>query len=162
MSTAPGTKLGGHPGWCQDPEWPDCSGCGKPMHHLLTVESSEADSVSWLTWPPVEDRCVDYEGSGLRLGDLGGVYLFECRTCPGRPYEDRATGQYLGVFGLGAGLAEAAGPALIIFLCITWGRALTGLAAPSPSAGHGPGTPPGSRSTKTSRRSPPPRPEALG
>ncbi|WP_078861258.1 MFS transporter [Streptomyces sp. NRRL F-2747] len=32
-----------------------------------------------------------------------------------------ATGQYLGVFGLGAGLAEAAGPALIIFLCITWG-----------------------------------------
>ncbi|MFI8265065.1 hypothetical protein [Streptomyces sp. NPDC085665] len=74
----------------------------------------------------------------------------------------QATGQYLGVFGLGAGLAEAAGPALIIFLCITWGRALTGLAAPSPSAGHGPGTPPGSRSTKTSRRSPPPRPEALG
>ncbi|MFE5769490.1 MFS transporter [Streptomyces sp. NPDC056485] len=53
---------------------------------------------------------------------------------------ERATGQYLGVFGLGAGLAEAAGPALIIFLCITWGRpgwyvmgalfALTGLAAP--------------------------------
>ncbi|MFE2477096.1 MFS transporter [Streptomyces sp. NPDC059389] len=52
----------------------------------------------------------------------------------------QATGQYLGVFGLGAGLAEAAGPALIIFLCITWGRpgwyvlgalfALTGLAAP--------------------------------
>ncbi|MFI1452494.1 MFS transporter [Streptomyces roseus] len=53
---------------------------------------------------------------------------------------ERATGQYLGVFGLGAALAEAAGPALIIFLCITWGRpgwyvlgalfALTGLAAP--------------------------------
>ncbi|WP_327281346.1 MFS transporter [Streptomyces sp. NBC_01205] len=52
----------------------------------------------------------------------------------------RATGQYLGVFGLGAGLAEAVGPALLISLCITWGRpgwylvgalfALTGLAAP--------------------------------
>ncbi|QJS99840.1 MFS transporter [Streptomyces asoensis] len=51
-----------------------------------------------------------------------------------------ATGQYLGVFGLGAGLAEALGPALLISLCITWGRpgwyvvgalfALTGLAAP--------------------------------
>ncbi|MEU9944543.1 MFS transporter [Streptomyces lavendulae] len=51
-----------------------------------------------------------------------------------------ATGQYLGVFGLGVGLAEAAGPALIISLCITWGRpgwyvmgalfALTGLLAP--------------------------------
>ncbi|MGW5093850.1 MFS transporter [Streptomyces nodosus] len=52
-----------------------------------------------------------------------------------------ATGQYLGVFGLGAGLAEAVGPWLLISLCITWGRpgwyvvgalfALTGLAAPS-------------------------------
>ncbi|MFJ8164250.1 MFS transporter [Streptomyces sp. NPDC096136] len=53
---------------------------------------------------------------------------------------EEATGQYLGVFGLGAGLAEAVGPALIISLCITWGRpgwyvvgalfALTGLLAP--------------------------------
>ncbi|WP_251091741.1 MFS transporter [Streptomyces sp. Caat 7-52] len=52
----------------------------------------------------------------------------------------QATGQYLGVFGLGAGLAEALGPGLLIALCITWGRpgwyvvgamfALTGLAAP--------------------------------
>jgi hypothetical protein len=51
-----------------------------------------------------------------------------------------ATGQYLGVFGLGAGLAEAVGPSLLISLCITWGRpgwyvvgalfTLTGLAAP--------------------------------
>ncbi|MGH4032008.1 MFS transporter [Actinomycetota bacterium Odt1-20B] len=51
-----------------------------------------------------------------------------------------ATGQYLGVFGLGAGLAEALGPGLLISLCITWGRpgwyvvgalfAVTGLAAP--------------------------------
>jgi hypothetical protein len=53
---------------------------------------------------------------------------------------EHATGQYLGVFGLGAGLAEAIGPTLLISLCITWGRpgwyvvgalfALTGLAAP--------------------------------
>ena len=51
-----------------------------------------------------------------------------------------ATGQYLGMFGLGAGLAEALGPGLLIALCITWGRpgwyvvgalfALTGLTAP--------------------------------
>ncbi|MGW2484610.1 MFS transporter [Streptomyces sp. NPDC001571] len=51
-----------------------------------------------------------------------------------------ATGQYLGVFGLGAGLAEAVGPTLLISLCITWGRpgwyvvgglfTLAGLAAP--------------------------------
>ncbi|WP_406194715.1 hypothetical protein OH807_05785 [Kitasatospora sp. NBC_01560] len=32
-----------------------------------------------------------------------------------------ATGQYLGVLGLGTGLAEAFGPALLISLCITWG-----------------------------------------
>ncbi|WP_405883432.1 MFS transporter [Streptomyces sp. NBC_01136] len=53
---------------------------------------------------------------------------------------ERATGQYLGVFGLGAGLAEALGPGLLIALCITWGRpgwyvvgalfAFTGLVAP--------------------------------
>jgi len=52
---------------------------------------------------------------------------------------EHATGQYLGVFGLGAALAEAFGPGLLI-LCITWSRAgwyvmgalfaLTGLAAP--------------------------------
>jgi dipeptide/tripeptide permease len=35
---------------------------------------------------------------------------------------ERATGQYLGVFGLGAGLADAFGPALLIWLCIEWGR----------------------------------------
>ncbi|GAA4623987.1 MFS transporter [Actinoallomurus vinaceus] len=53
---------------------------------------------------------------------------------------EHATGQYLGVFGLGTGLAEALGPTLLISLCITWGRpgwyvvgalfALTGLVAP--------------------------------
>ncbi|MFG2518465.1 MFS transporter [Streptomyces sp. NPDC048527] len=54
---------------------------------------------------------------------------------------ERATGQYLGVFGLGAGLADALGPSLLIALCITWGRpgwyvvgalfTVTGLAAPT-------------------------------
>jgi hypothetical protein len=44
------------------------------------------------------------------------------------------------VFGLGAGLAEAVGPSVLISLCIAWGRpgwyvvgalfALTGLAVP--------------------------------
>lgn len=51
-----------------------------------------------------------------------------------------ATGQYLGVFGLGAGLSEALGPGLLIALCIGWGRpgwfavgalfAVTGLLTP--------------------------------
>jgi MFS family permease len=53
---------------------------------------------------------------------------------------EHATGQYLGVFGFGAGLAEAFGPGLLIALCISWGRpgwfvvgalfAVTGLLAP--------------------------------
>jgi hypothetical protein len=53
---------------------------------------------------------------------------------------EHATGQYLGVFGLGLGLAETLGPGLLIALCIGWGRpgwyvvgalfAVTGLLAP--------------------------------
>jgi len=54
---------------------------------------------------------------------------------------DHATGQYLGVFGMGTGLADAIGPTVLVALCITWGRpgwyvlgalfALTGCAAPA-------------------------------
>jgi MFS transporter len=33
-----------------------------------------------------------------------------------------ATGQYLGVFGIGMGLAESIGPILLTSLCIAWGR----------------------------------------
>ena len=53
---------------------------------------------------------------------------------------DHATGQYLGVFGVGAGLGEALGASLLVALCISWGRpgwyvvgalfTVTGLAAP--------------------------------
>ncbi|WP_189800850.1 DUF1963 domain-containing protein [Streptomyces tanashiensis] len=89
LSTAPGTKLVGYPGWCQDPKWPDCSGCGNRMEHLLTVQSTEADALSRRAWVPTEDTHMPYEGPGLVLGDLGGVYLFECRTCPGRPFTHR-------------------------------------------------------------------------
>lgn len=35
---------------------------------------------------------------------------------------DHAAGQYLGVFGMGIGFADFAGPALLVFLCVTWGR----------------------------------------
>ncbi|MFI5472167.1 MFS transporter [Streptomyces cacaoi] len=71
------------------------------------------------------------------IGELWHSAGFEVSFALAPPH---ATGQYLGVFGLGAGLAEALGPALLISLCITWGRpgwyvvgalfALTGLAAP--------------------------------
>lgn len=59
----------------------------------------EYDGESWRTWLPLEDRAViDGEESfrseqgyaaqkaaGLMLGDAGGVYIFECRSCPDRP-----------------------------------------------------------------------------
>ncbi|MFJ1791103.1 hypothetical protein [Kitasatospora griseola] len=65
--------------------WPPRRGS---MDHLLTVESTEEHD-SRQAWTPVEDRDVRWEGAGLSLGDLGGVYLFECRTCPGRPFAHR-------------------------------------------------------------------------
>ncbi|GIL30069.1 YwqG family protein [Actinocatenispora comari] len=97
LSDAPGIKLGGYPGWTQDPYWPDCPTCGRRMEHLLTVASWEADGESWRTWLPVEDRDTTdgrtgpmqgnhvIESAGLMLGDAGGVYVFECRSCPDRP-----------------------------------------------------------------------------
>ncbi|WP_328863928.1 hypothetical protein [Streptomyces virginiae] len=59
------------------------------MDHLLTVASTEADAHSRAAWTPFEDEGVRFESAGLRLGDMGGIYLFECRTCPGRPFKDR-------------------------------------------------------------------------
>ncbi|MBD0695464.1 DUF1963 domain-containing protein [Streptomyces sp. CBMA123] len=87
LSTAPGTKLGGYPGWCQEPQWPDCPDCGTTMDHLLTVESTEEYGPRQ-AWTPAEDRDLHPVGA-VSLGGLGGVYLFECRSCPGRPFAHR-------------------------------------------------------------------------
>lgn len=99
LADAPGIKLGGYPGWTQEPVWPDCAACGRRMDHLLTVASWEYDGESWRTWLPVEDRGVvdgqethrweeglaAHAAAGLMLGDAGGVYIFECQSCPDRP-----------------------------------------------------------------------------
>ncbi|MFI0790026.1 DUF1963 domain-containing protein [Streptomyces lydicus] len=91
LADAPGIKLGGYPGWTQEPCWPDCEACGGRMEHLLTVASWEFDGESWRTWLPVEDRTdsgwteAADNPAGLCLGDVGGVYIFECRACPDRP-----------------------------------------------------------------------------
>ncbi|MFD8010863.1 DUF1963 domain-containing protein [Streptomyces sp. NPDC058955] len=96
LAEAPGIKLGGYPSWTQEPVWPDCEACGDRMEHLLTVASWEYDGASWRTWLPEEDRTGDgravggprddgaHNPAGLELGDAGGVYIFECRTCPDR------------------------------------------------------------------------------
>ncbi|GAA3762840.1 YwqG family protein [Salinactinospora qingdaonensis] len=102
LADAPGIKVGGYPGWTQDPVWPDCTSCGQAMEHLLTVASGEFDGSSWFTWLPVEDRpaaesdaplfdsetaSAAVDSPGLTLGDMGGVYIFECRSCPERPID---------------------------------------------------------------------------
>ncbi|USY22955.1 DUF1963 domain-containing protein [Nocardiopsis exhalans] len=96
LAEAPGIKMGGYPSWTQDPLWPECEGCGETMEHLLTVSSAEYDGDGSSTWIPVEDRDggdLDVRDRvqlqrphGLMLGDMGGVYVFECRTCPDRPF----------------------------------------------------------------------------
>jgi hypothetical protein len=100
LSVSDGIKVGGYPTWTQEPVWPDCPGCGHRMDHLLTINSSEFDGASWRTWLPIEDtpatgtvRDLPYEertriqcAPGLMLGDMGGIYLFDCRRCPDRPY----------------------------------------------------------------------------
>lgn len=56
----------------------------------------------------------------LSLGELwqaaGGFELSNTLAPP------HAVGQYLGVFGMGMGLAESFGPALLTWLCIGWGN----------------------------------------
>jgi hypothetical protein len=78
-STAPGTKVGGHPRWIQDPQWPTCH-CGAGMEHLLTIASEEPMAGQRL----ITDRYC-WAPHGLMLGDVGSMYLFTCTRCPDRP-----------------------------------------------------------------------------
>ncbi|MEU5773423.1 hypothetical protein ABZ819_09005 [Streptomyces venezuelae] len=89
LPTAPGTKLGGYPGWGQDPQPAVCTRCDGPREHLLTFESDEGDAEPSRAWAPVEDRAVRLEHGGMMFGDMGGVCLFECLTCPDRPHTHR-------------------------------------------------------------------------
>ncbi|WP_204082651.1 hypothetical protein [Asanoa ishikariensis] len=104
LAVASGTKVGGYPGWTQEPDWPTC-GCGARMAHLLTVASWEFSRGDEKRWIPLQDRPAmagwDVAGSddhpwrhiqnpaGLMLGDVGGIYLFVCPTCPDRPFDYR-------------------------------------------------------------------------
>jgi len=104
LSVAPGIKVGGYPGWTQDPNWPLCPGCRQQMDHLLTVKSAEFDGESWRTWLPEQDapttgnvldlpyetRTKIQRAHGLMLGDMGGIYLFICPRCPETPFAYRS------------------------------------------------------------------------
>jgi hypothetical protein len=95
LSTAPGTKVGGHPFWYQYPEWPRCA-AGHAMEHLVTVSDHEFDGGTWQRWLPVEEagtwegpaerRFATQGAAGLDLG-MASVYVFVCRTCPDWPIE---------------------------------------------------------------------------
>ncbi|NUU25043.1 MAG: hypothetical protein HOV68_26600 [Streptomycetaceae bacterium] len=99
LSVAPGIKVGGWPGWTQPPRWPECA-CGRRMEHLITVSSREYDVESGKRWAPIQhvgadiDPRVDsiergYSPTSLCIGDMGGMYLFICRSCPGTPWAYR-------------------------------------------------------------------------
>jgi hypothetical protein len=101
LSVAPGTKTGGYPRWIQEADWPAC-GCGRRMDHLLTIASDEWGNR--MRWIPLEDRDHAFAGEhyeasftrglsldevphGVKLGDIGSMYLFTCTACPRGPLD---------------------------------------------------------------------------
>jgi hypothetical protein len=95
------SKVGGYPTWTQAPEWPDCD-CGRRMEHLLSIAATEPCGGRWLpvdeyppgneepVWHVVADPEVEESiGHDMCMGDLGGVYFFVCRSCPGMPFAYR-------------------------------------------------------------------------
>ncbi|THA70824.1 hypothetical protein E6P78_08850 [Streptomyces sp. A0958] len=95
------SKVGGYPGWLQQPNWPVC-GCGRRMDHLLSITATEPVEWRWFPldeqgpessdpsmWTGADDVVVDTIGHGMDMGDLGGLYLFVCPGCPDMPYAHR-------------------------------------------------------------------------
>ena len=75
------------------------------MTHLITVTGWEFGRGDEKRWVPVEDRpamagwdlrpredhpwLMIQNPTGLMIGDRGGIYLFVCTSCPGRPLKYR-------------------------------------------------------------------------
>ncbi|WP_234543557.1 hypothetical protein [Streptomyces shenzhenensis] len=101
MATTVQSKVGGYPGWLQQPDWPSCR-CGRRMDHLLSITASEPIEGRWFPldeqgpeisissrWAMTDHTFADTIGHGMDMGDLGGVYLFVCPECPDMPYTHR-------------------------------------------------------------------------
>jgi hypothetical protein len=58
-------RLGGHPAWIQDAEFPRCPGCNKLMHFLLQLDSELPGA----------------EGGVAMWGTGGLCYGFRCEPC---------------------------------------------------------------------------------
>ena len=92
LSSAPGTKVGGHPNWFQEPEWPSCD-AGHRMDHLLTIDDTEFDGGTWPRWLPIEEEHVWQGPTDERLRVqtptalhlMGSLYIFICRACDHLP-----------------------------------------------------------------------------
>lgn len=82
LSTAPGTKLLGHPDWIQGPRWPVCV-CGRRMTHLVTI-ASRGDYGWGDRWDPVPTESSPH---GIELYRSGAMYLFTCTARNHRPLE---------------------------------------------------------------------------
>ena len=84
LFTAPGTKVGGWPGFCQDPFWPECEECGQRTEHLLTVSDCENVADSGDRWVP---RCANPGAvpDGIDFCH-GAMQLFYCARCPDLPH----------------------------------------------------------------------------
>jgi hypothetical protein len=87
---APGSKVGGHPYWLQEPDVPTCS-CRRPMTLLVTLSGSEFEGAT-TRWDysggdPIESMHDPVPGwiTGLEIGDCGYLYFFYCTVCPSRP-----------------------------------------------------------------------------
>lgn len=94
LSTCEGTKLGGYPDWIQNPDYPRCT-CGAVMDHLVSFGSWECGGAAWFRWLPIEERDILRAEFNLQrsvvsamdctFGDVGNLYVFICRKCPGWP-----------------------------------------------------------------------------
>lgn len=99
FSASPNTKVGGFPVYVQDPDVLTCE-CGQDMTYLLTmcseIETSPASRGRWEGSDVPRrggDEYTEFRNrtaTELVLGDMGCVYVFECRRCPQRP-----TGSFL-------------------------------------------------------------------
>jgi hypothetical protein len=88
LSTAPGWKAGGWPGWTDDPLPMDCAGCGARMRYLLTIDTVEHGGGRW---QPEEERDLpknrDHtEPTKIVVGRWANLHFFVCTGCPDQPF----------------------------------------------------------------------------
>jgi hypothetical protein len=88
--TAAQSSMGGPLLWPAEEPWPACDGPAG-AEHLDGAEVVPRPAMAGWGF----DTAADHpwrrlqNPAGIILGDAGGIYLFVCLACPGRPYEYR-------------------------------------------------------------------------